>query len=93
MLSSQVEKYACAQCWGPVVLKHFDEPDETGDHWRAVCPKGCEPGGLVSAAWVERQRTNDQMNSERVRHEYPELDPLPERTPEEKSAARKALFD
>lgn len=83
---SQVKKRRCAQCYGPMTMKHVD------DEWVIVCPKGCEPGGHVSESFVEQQRLKDSMDTFKVGQNYPELDPN-KLTEEELKAGRDALWD
>jgi len=50
----------------------------------------CEPGGLVSAAWVERERQADSLRAEQVARAYPQL--APKRDPVDTAGIRRALF-
>lgn len=85
MLSSQVHRYRCAQCWGPVVLKCVEGA------WLPVCPKGCQPGGVVSETYVDHRRANDSIDAAKVAANYPQLAP-DTRTPEDRDADKRALF-
>lgn len=85
MLSSQVHRYRCAQCWGPVVLKCIK------GEWTVVCPKGCSPGGFVSENYVEHRRSTDGVDAGKVAANYPDLNPH-KMTPEESRRAASALF-
>jgi|GEM_PF-5692939 len=80
-----VQSRCCAQCWGPVVLRCIE------DEWRIVCPKGCQPGGHVSAGYVEYRLAQDAIDAAKVAANYPELNPY-KPTPGEREANRRALF-
>lgn len=86
MLASQARNFCCAQCWQPVVLLY-----ENGG-WIFRCPQvePCTPGGMVSAAWVERERQADGLRAEQVARAYPEL--APKRPPRDRVRDRRALF-
>jgi hypothetical protein len=67
--------------------------DETsGDiAWDIVCPKGCQPGGHVSEAYVEAVRAKDGLDRDQVVMNYPELNPDP-MSDEEIEAGKEALW-
>ncbi len=75
----------CAVCWRPVVLKCIE------NEWQIVCPRGCQPGGHVSAGYVEWRERQDIIDAAKVAANYPELNPY-KSTPEERQANRAALF-
>jgi len=82
--ASDVKDRRCAQCYGPMVLKWLD------DDWQIVCPHGCQPGGHVSAGYVEWRERQDIIDAAKVAANYPEL--APKISPEERKANREALF-
>jgi hypothetical protein len=61
------------------------------DEWAVVCPKGCLPGGHVSASYVERREQQDAIDAAKVAANYPEFNPRTF-TPEEREANKRALF-
>ena len=81
-----IREYRCAQCYGPLV-----EACDAGE-WRVVCPKRCEPGGFVTAAFVTRRLAESAAELEEVARNYPQLDKRPKQTPEQKRANRAALW-
>ncbi|MCJ7528832.1 MAG: hypothetical protein MUO37_12180 [Methyloceanibacter sp.] len=85
MLSSQVHRYRCAQCWGPVVLKCVE------GEWTVVCPKDCSPGGFVSENYVNYRQMNDAIDTAKVAANYPDLNPHKPK-PENAGRAAEALF-
>jgi hypothetical protein len=82
--ASDVKDRRCAQCWNPVVLKCVE------GQWQIVCPRGCQPGGHVSAAYVEWRRQQDAIDAAKVQHNYPEF--VSKTSPEEREANKRALF-
>lgn len=81
-----VRSRRCAQCYGAVVEKRID------DEWQIVCPKGCEPGGHVSEAYVKARMAEDLLEAHQVIQNYPELAPEGEMSAEEIEAAAEALW-
>lgn len=74
MLFSQVRKRRCAQCYGRVYIRDNDEGEP-----EIYCPKNCEPGGHVSAGFVERQLAKDREDLRTVEANYPHLSDRAER--------------
>lgn len=83
--ASSVSNRRCAQCWKPMVLRFID------GEWTVICPRGCQPGGHVSAGYVDHREHQDALDAERVAANYPELDEK-KSTPEELEAKKKALW-
>jgi hypothetical protein len=82
--ASDVQDRRCAICWGPVVLKCIE------NEWQIVCPHDCQPGGHVSAGYVEWRERQDAIDAAKVQHNYPEL--APQTSTEEREANKRALF-
>lgn len=85
LLASSVKDRRCAQCWNPVVLKVIE------GEWQIVCPRGCQPGGHVSAGYVEWREQQDIIDAAKVTANYPELNPH-KSTPEQREASKRALY-
>ena len=91
-LYSQVRKRRCAICLGPVVLRHFDEADNEGNHWRVVCPRECQPGGHITVESAEYQQAKDLTDMEKVAANYPEFDARPKPAAEQIERDSEALW-
>lgn len=55
--------YLCARCWGPLLMTFDKDPDQT----KIMCARDADHYGLVSRAFVERQRSVDHGNAVEAR--------------------------
>lgn len=78
--------YVCAQCWGALVERHIN------GEFTIVCPRGCQPGGFVTAEYAARRRSNDLADFYEVVANYPQLDSRPKLSAEQKTRDLQALF-
>lgn len=62
-----VRTHRCAGCWGPLVERYIDR------QYKVVCPKGCQPGGFVTEAFVEKRKSESRGELYEVQRHYPFL--------------------
>lgn len=80
-----VQRYVCAQCWGPIVERYVN------DVFVVACPNACEPGGFVTAEYAARRQSSNISEFYEVVDNYPQLDPRQKLTPEHKRELAAAL--
>lgn len=83
-----LREYCCAQCWGGLV----ERPQAGTRDLLVACPKGCQPGGFVTLSWTAEQRAQSAADLEDVARAYPQFDPRPKLSAEEKRKRLAALF-
>jgi hypothetical protein len=79
-------RWACAQCLGAVQVVWSKEEND----YIVQCPKGCQPGGFVSAVFAADFAQRDALAAAEVASNYPEL--APEKEPLDKKRIAKALW-
>jgi hypothetical protein len=95
-----VRDYRCAQCWGVLVELWKDEryvpriagSGEPSGGYVVECPRHCQPGGFVTAAFAERRQAESAAELAKVAANYPALDPRPQPSAEARQAQAAALF-
>lgn len=81
-----VVQYVCAQCWKPLIEKFID------GQWKVFCPRGCQPGGFVTRHYAERRYAKELEEFYEVASYYPELDPRPKLSEEQRERLKAELF-
>lgn len=80
-------EYCCAQCYGAVV-----ERRTVSGEYMVSCPKGCQPGGFVTLTFAAERRAVSVSELEEVARAYPQLDPRPKLTPDQRARLTAALY-
>jgi hypothetical protein len=88
----RIDDRRCAQCWGVVVSRLVDEDQGPRSERKIVCLKDCQPGGHVSATYVELAKRQDHDNHLEVAKNYPELSGYVPPTEEEIEEMSNTLF-
>lgn len=100
-----VADYRCAQCYGvlvelwkaeagaPATDPQTGRPLAPAGAYVVSCPKGCQPGGFVTASYIDQARAADLAAADEVRAAYPFLaDNQPKPTRDQAARARTALY-
>ena len=82
-----VRDFVCAQCWKPLV-----EICIKGIGFKVLCPRGCQPGGFVTRGYAERRYAKEMEEFYEVANYYPELDPRPKQSEDERARLKAELY-